>query len=163
MDKSLSAACEGDMRSRGAVRSTWWRLYSLGVKQMLTSAATLVQVQVPVEPRASKVDGAPDTRRGIRSRRLDVPVVPGIMPITSSSQLLRFSDACGAEIPRWIRKQVASFGDDSVSIQQFGEEVITRLCRQLLDGGAPGLHFYSMNLAEPTLALWRNLGLPEAR
>ena len=97
----------------------------------------------------------------VRAAGCDIPVIPGIMPITNFANLVRFSDACGAEIPRWIRKQVASFGDDSESIQQFGEEVITRLCRQLLDGGAPGLHFYSMNLAEPTLALWRNLGLPE--
>ena len=97
----------------------------------------------------------------VRAAGCEIPVIPGIMPITNFANLVRFSDACGAEIPRWIRKQVASFGDDSVSIQQFGEEVITRLCRQLLDGGAPGLHFYSMNLAEPTLALWRNLGLPE--
>ena len=97
----------------------------------------------------------------VRAAGCEIPVIPGIMPITNFANLVRFSDACGAEIPRWIRKQVASFGDDSVSIQQFGEEVISRLCRQLLDGGAPGLHFYSMNLAEPTLALWRNLGLPE--
>lgn len=95
----------------------------------------------------------------VRAAGVDIPVIPGIMPITNFANLVRFSDACGAEVPRWIRKQVAAFGDDSVSIQQFGEEVVTRLCRQLLDGGAPGLHFYSMNQAEPTLALWRNLGL----
>jgi len=70
----------------------------------------------------------------VRAAGCDIPVIPGIMPITNFANLVRFSDACGAEIPRWIRKQVASFGDDSVSIQQFGEEVITRLCRQLLDG-----------------------------
>ncbi len=95
----------------------------------------------------------------VRAAGVEIPVIPGIMPITNFANLVRFSDACGAEIPRWIRKQVAAFGDDTVSIQQFGEEVVTRLCRQLLDGGAPGLHFYSMNQAEPTLALWRNLGL----
>lgn len=99
----------------------------------------------------------------VRAAGCDIPVIPGIMPITNFANLVRFSDACGAEIPRWIRKQVASFGDDSVSIQQFGEEVITRLCRQLLDGGAPGLHFYSMNQAEPTQALWNNLGLPRSQ
>ena len=99
----------------------------------------------------------------VRAAGCDIPVIPGIMPITNFANLVRFSDACGAEIPRWIRKQVASFGDDSVSIQKFGEEVITQLCRQLLDGGAPGLHFYSMNLAEPTQTLWKNLGLPEGR
>ncbi len=95
----------------------------------------------------------------VRAAGVEIPLIPGIMPITNFANLVRFSDACGAEIPRWIRKQVAAFGDDSVSIQQFGEEVVTRLCRQLLDGGAPGLHFYSMNQAEPTLALWQNLGL----
>lgn len=99
----------------------------------------------------------------VRAAGCDIPVIPGIMPITNFANLVRFSDACGAEIPRWIRKQVASFGDDSDSIQQFGEEVITRLCRQLLDGGAPGLHFYSMNQAEPTQALWKNLGLPHGQ
>lgn len=89
-----------------------------------------------------------------------IPIIPGIMPITNFVNLVRFSDACGAEIPRWIRKQMASFGDDTQSITAFGEEVITKLCEQLLAGGAPGLHFYTMNQAEPTLALWKNLGLP---
>lgn len=89
-----------------------------------------------------------------------IPIIPGIMPITNFANLVRFSDACGAEIPRWIRKQMASYGDDAQSISAFGEEVITRLCEQLLAGGAPGLHFYTMNQAEPTLALWNNLGLP---
>lgn len=95
----------------------------------------------------------------VRAAGCDIPVIPGIMPITNFANLVRFSDACGAEIPRWIRKQVAAFGDDQASIQQFGEDVVTRLCQQLLDGGAPGLHFYSMNQAEPTLALWQRLGL----
>jgi len=95
----------------------------------------------------------------VRAAGCDIPVIPGIMPITQFANLVRFSDACGAEIPRWIRKQVAAYGDDQASIQQFGEGVVTRLCQQLLEGGAPGLHFYSMNQAEPTLALWQNLGL----
>jgi len=90
---------------------------------------------------------------------LDLPIVPGIMPITNFSQLARFSDACGAEIPRWIRKRLESYGDDLKSIRAFGEEVVTDLCRRLIEGGAPGLHFYTMNRAEPTLALWNNLGL----
>lgn len=96
------------------------------------------------------------------ARRLgiDVPIVPGIMPITSSTQLMRFSDACGAEIPRWIRKQLEAYGDDAKSIQAFGEEVITQMCEQLLQGGAPGLHFYTLNQAEPSLAIWNNLKLP---
>ncbi len=90
---------------------------------------------------------------------VEIPVVPGIMPITSYTQLARFSDACGAEIPRWIRKRLEGFGDDREAIATFGEEVVTRLCRQLLEGGAPGLHFYTMNRAEPTLNIWKNLGL----
>jgi methylenetetrahydrofolate reductase (NADPH) len=91
---------------------------------------------------------------------LDVPVVPGIMPITSSSQLMRFSDACGAEIPRWIRLRLQSFGDDSASIKAFGLDVVTGLCEQLLAGGAPGLHFYSMNQSVATLEICRRLITP---
>jgi methylenetetrahydrofolate reductase (NADPH) len=93
---------------------------------------------------------------------LDVPVVPGIMPITSSSQLMRFSDACGAEIPRWIRLRLQSFGDDSASIKAFGLDVVTGLCEQLLAGGAPGLHFYSMNQSVATLEICRRLGQQNA-
>jgi methylenetetrahydrofolate reductase (NADPH) len=83
----------------------------------------------------------------------DVPVVPGIMPITSSTQLLRFSDACGAEVPRWIRLRLQAFGDDTASIKAFGLEVVGDLCEQLKNGGAPSLHFYTMNQSAPTLAL----------
>ena len=89
-----------------------------------------------------------------------VPNVPGIMPITNFAQLARFSDACGAEIPRWIRAKLASFGDDRSSIQAFGLDVVTDLCDRLLSEGAPGLHFYTMNQAGPALELWRRLGLP---
>jgi methylenetetrahydrofolate reductase (NADPH) len=88
-----------------------------------------------------------------------VPIVPGIMPITNHAQLARFSDACGAEIPRWIRRRLEGLGDDRESIRAFGEEVVTALCERLLAGGAPGLHFYTMNQAEPTLAICRRLGL----
>ena len=88
---------------------------------------------------------------------LQVPVVPGIMPITSSTQLMRFSDACGAEIPRWIRLRLQSFGDDSASIRAFGLDVVTALCEQLRAGGAPGLHFYSMNQSVATLEICRRL------
>ena len=84
---------------------------------------------------------------------VDVPIVPGIMPITSSTQLLRFSDACGAEIPRWIRLRLQSFGDDTASIKAFGLDVVADLCEQLCNGGAPGLHFYSMNQSAPTLEI----------
>ena len=88
---------------------------------------------------------------------VDVPIVAGIMPITNYSQLMRFSDMCGAEIPRWVRLKLASFGDDSASIKAFGLDVVTGLCERLLAGGAPGLHFYSMNQAGPTTALWQRL------
>ncbi len=88
---------------------------------------------------------------------VDVPIVPGIMPITSSTQLLRFSDACGAEIPRWIRLRLQSFGDDTASIKAFGLDVVTDLCEQLCNGGAPALHFYSMNQSAATLEIARRL------
>jgi methylenetetrahydrofolate reductase (NADPH) len=90
---------------------------------------------------------------------LDLPIVPGIMPITNHSRLARFSDACGAEIPRWIRKRLEDFGDDRDSIRAFGTEVVSDLCRRLLEAGAPGLHFYTLNQAAPSLAIWENLGL----
>ena len=96
----------------------------------------------------------------VRKLGVDIPVVPGIMPITNYSKLARFSDACGAEIPRWVRKQLEAYGDDTDSIQAYGEQVITEMCERLLQGGAPGLHFYSMNQAEPSLAIWKNLKLP---
>jgi len=96
----------------------------------------------------------------VRRAGCPAPIVPGIMPITNFSQLARFSDACGAEIPRWIRLKLASFGDDRVAIQAFGLDVVTGMCEQLLSAGAPGLHFYTMNQAGPTLELWRRLGLP---
>jgi methylenetetrahydrofolate reductase (NADPH) len=88
---------------------------------------------------------------------IDVPVVAGIMPITNYTQLMRFSDMCGAEIPRWVRLKLASFGDDSASIKAFGLDVVSQLCERLLAGGAPGLHFYSMNQAAATTALWQRL------
>ncbi|MDA8445885.1 methylenetetrahydrofolate reductase [NAD(P)H] [Paracidovorax valerianellae] len=90
---------------------------------------------------------------------LDVPVVPGIMPILGSTQLMRFSDACGAEIPRWIRMRLQGFGDDTASIKAFGLDVVTGLCEQLRDRGVPGLHFYTMNQSAATLEICRRLGL----
>ena len=86
-----------------------------------------------------------------------IPVVPGIMPITNSTQLMRFSDASGAEIPRWIRLRLQSFGDDTASIKSFGLDVVTDLCEQLRAGGAPGLHFYSMNQSAATLEICKQL------
>jgi methylenetetrahydrofolate reductase (NADPH) len=84
---------------------------------------------------------------------ITVPIIPGIMPITNSSQLMRFSDMCGAEIPRWMRLRLQGFGDDTASIKAFGHEVITDLCEVLRAGGAPGLHFYTMNQSAPVLAI----------
>ena len=89
---------------------------------------------------------------------IDVPVVPGIMPITNYTRLARFSDACGAEIPRWIRKQLEAYGDDIGSVKKFGEYVVTRLCENLLAGGAPGLHFYTLNQAAPCQGICDSLG-----
>ncbi|MFA5984718.1 MAG: methylenetetrahydrofolate reductase [NAD(P)H] [Methylococcaceae bacterium] len=90
---------------------------------------------------------------------INVPIVPGIMPITNYSQLFRFSEMCGADIPRWLRKRLEGFGDDRASILAFGEDVVSRLCQQLLENDAPGLHFYTMNQSAPTLAIWKNLKL----
>ncbi|MFT5642610.1 MAG: methylenetetrahydrofolate reductase (NADPH) [Janthinobacterium sp.] len=92
-----------------------------------------------------------------RKLGLDIPIVAGIMPITNYTQLMRFSDMCGAEIPRWVRLKLASYGDDTASIKAFGLDVVTQLCQRLLAGGAPGLHFYSMNQAAPTTAVWQRL------
>jgi methylenetetrahydrofolate reductase (NADPH) len=90
---------------------------------------------------------------------ITVPIVPGIMPIGKFSQLARFSDACGAEIPRWVRKTLESYGDDTASVQAFGLDVVTQLSERLLAGGAPGLHFYTLNQAAPSLEIWKRLGL----
>ena len=95
----------------------------------------------------------------VRRIGLDVPVVPGIMPIMGSSQLMRFSDACGAEIPRWIRLRLQGFGDDTASIRAFGLDVVTSLCEQLRQRGVPSLHFYTMNQSATTLEICRRLGL----
>ncbi|MEW6464384.1 MAG: methylenetetrahydrofolate reductase [NAD(P)H] [Pseudomonadota bacterium] len=91
-----------------------------------------------------------------------LPVVPGIMPITSATQLLRFSDACGAEVPRWVRLRLQAFGDDVESIKAFGLDVVTALCERLVQGGAPALHFYTMNQSAATLEIARRLGLASA-
>lgn len=93
---------------------------------------------------------------------VEVPITAGIMPITNYSQLSRFSDMCGAEIPRWVRLKLASFGDDAESIRAFGLDVVTQMCERLLAGGAPGLHFYSLNQATATSAIWKRLNLSAA-
>lgn len=97
-----------------------------------------------------------------RALGVDIPIVPGIMPIVGFTKLARFSDACGADLPRWMRKKFESFGDDSDSIRAFGLDLVTELCERLLKGGAPGLHFYSMNQSALTCEICRRLGLPQA-
>jgi methylenetetrahydrofolate reductase (NADPH) len=97
-----------------------------------------------------------------RALGITVPIIPGIMPVASFSKLARFSDACGAEIPRWMRRKFESFGDDTDSIRAFGLDVVAELCQRLIDDGAPGLHFYSMNQSGLTLELCRRLGLAAA-
>lgn len=94
-----------------------------------------------------------------RKAGIDKPIVPGIMPITNFQNLSRFSDNCGAEIPRWVRQRLAAYGEDLESIRAFGLDLVTELCETLLDNGAPGLHFYTMNQSEPTKTLLHNLGL----
>jgi len=88
---------------------------------------------------------------------ISIPVTPGIMPITNFTNLSRFSDLCGAEIPRWIRKQLEAYADDKESLQAFGLDVVSNLCNQLLELGVPGLHFYTLNQADTTIAIWKNL------
>ncbi|MCM5678559.1 methylenetetrahydrofolate reductase [NAD(P)H] [Schlegelella sp. S2-27] len=95
----------------------------------------------------------------VRKQGIEIPVIPGIMPITNSSQLMRFSDTCGAEIPRWIRTRLQSFGDDKTSIQAFGLDVVADLCERLRAAGVPGMHFYTMNQATATLEICRRLRL----
>jgi methylenetetrahydrofolate reductase (NADPH) len=93
----------------------------------------------------------------VQALGVSIPIVPGIMPITNYTQLVRFSDACGADIPRWIKSRLQSFGDDSASIRAFGLDVVAAMCERLLKGGAPGLHFYTLNQASSTKALWQRL------
>ena len=95
----------------------------------------------------------------LQARGIEIPIVPGIMPIANFSKLARFSDSCGAEIPRWMRKRFEALGDDAAAIRELGLDIVTDLCETLLDGGAPGLHFYSMNQADLTLEIAGRLGL----
>lgn len=98
----------------------------------------------------------------VESMGVDIPIIPGIMPIWDYQKVARFSAGCGAEIPQWLHKRMEAYGDDEESQRQLGVEVVTDLCQRLLDAGAPGLHFYSLNRAEPTSTIWSNLGLPAA-
>ena len=93
-----------------------------------------------------------------RALGIEVPIVPGIMPISNFSQLKRFSEACGAEIPRWIGQRMRAYGDDADAIRGFASDFIARMCERLVEGGAPGLHFYTLNLSKPTLSILRRLG-----
>ena len=95
----------------------------------------------------------------VRAMGVTIPIVPGIMPISSFSQLARFSDACGAEIPRWVRRKMEGYGDDTASIKAFGLDVVTDVATKLLEGGAPGLHFYTLNQAGLSSTIWQRLGL----
>ncbi len=94
-----------------------------------------------------------------QARGVTIPIVPGIMPITNHSQLLRFSEMCGAEVPRWIRLRLAEFGDDRASIRAFGTDVVAQMCQDLLDEGVPGLHFYTLNQSEAIMSIYRQLDL----
>ena len=94
-----------------------------------------------------------------RALGVAVPIVPGIMPIASFAKLSRFADTCGAEIPRWMRKRFEGYGDDAAAIRAFGVDVVTEMCQRLLDGGAPGLHFYTLNQANLTSEIWKRLAL----
>ena len=95
----------------------------------------------------------------VEAMGIHIPIVPGIMPIGSFSQLARFSDACGAEIPRWIRRKMEGFGDDTASVRAFGLDVVTDICDKVLSQGAPGLHFYTLNQAGLSSTIWQRLGL----
>ena len=97
----------------------------------------------------------------VRALGVDIPIIPGIMPIVGFSKLARFSDACGAELPRWMRRKFESMGDDVDSIRSFGLDIVTDLCDRLISGGAPGLHFYSMNLSKLTLEIYKRLNIAQ--
>lgn len=127
-------------------------LQAFAAKVAAGASSAITQYFYNVDAYARFVDDA-------RHLGVKVAVVPGVMPITSSTQLMRFSDACGAEIPRWIRQRLMAYGDDSASIKAFGLDVVSALCEQLRRAGAPGLHFYTMNQAAATTAIVQRLGL----
>ncbi|MFT0545025.1 methylenetetrahydrofolate reductase [NAD(P)H] [Allopusillimonas ginsengisoli] len=137
--------------------------------QALTAAADLAHFKNKVQAGAHgaitqyffNADAYFDFVDRARAMGVTIPIVPGIMPITNYTQLARFSSMCGAEIPRWLRLRLIDFGDDRASIRAFGTDVIAQLSQTLLDRGAPGLHFYTLNNAEATMAIWRQLALRE--
>ena len=143
-DFHIEVACYPEVHPQSRSLEADLRAYAAKVEAGADSAIT--QYFFSAEAYFRFVDDA-------RKLKLEVPVVPGVMPITNSTQLMRFSDACGTEIPRWIRLRLQGFGDDVASIKAFGLDVIADLCVRLRDGGAPALHFYTMNQSAPTLAV----------
>ena len=121
----------------------------------IRTSSTSARKSRPARTARSRSTSTTPTRTSISSsaRSVDVPIVPGIMPITNYANLVRFSDGCGAEIPRWIRSRLAAYQNDEASLKAFGTDVVTALCQRLVDGGAPGLHFYTLNQAAPTQAV----------
>ena len=153
--RGLVTTSEGE--NRGAFTPGDWGLLLLAAGIW---GASFLFMEIALEAfHPSVVRQLHQVSRVARAAGIEAPVYPGIMPITNYSNLKRFSDMCGAEIPRWIAKRLDGFGDDREAITAFGEDVVTELCQKLLDNGAPGLHFYSMNQAGPTTTLWKNLGL----
>ena len=146
----VEVACYPEMHPQARTPHDDLRAYLAKVQAGATSAIT--QMLFNADAYFRFVDEA-------RAIGADVPVVPGIMPIVNSSGIMRFADNCGADIPRWIRLRLQSYGDDTASIRAFGLDVITRLCEQLRAGGAPGLHFYTMNQSAATLEIGRRMGL----
>ena len=146
----ISVACYPEMHPQA--RSPQADLQALAAKVRAGADVAITQMFFNADAYFHFVDE-------VRALGLQVPVVPGIMPITNSSGLLRFADNCGAEVPRWIRLRLQSLGDDAAAIKSFGHEVMTRLCQRLIDGGAPALHFYTLNQAVPTLGLCQSLGI----
>src|SRR5438105_1122085 len=147
------------------LRATWHELaklkprffsctYGAGGSTREGTLETVLDIRAAGHEAAPHLSCVASTREGI-----GVPIVPGIMPIGNFSQLARFSEACGAEIPRWMRIQLEGYRDDAASIRAFGLEVVTDLCRRLLAGGAPGLHFYTLNQATLSAEIWKRLGL----
>jgi methylenetetrahydrofolate reductase (NADPH) len=147
-DFRIEVACYPEMHPQA--RSPQSDLQALAAKVRAGANSAITQYFFNPDAYFRFVDDA-------RKAGIDVPIVPGIMPIANSTQLLRFSDSCGADIPRWIRLRLQAFGDDTASIRAFGLDVVTQLCERLRAGGAPGLHFYTMNQAGATTEVCRRL------
>ena len=148
-DFHVEVACYPEIHPQA--RSPEADLQAFAVKMKAGADSAITQYFFSAEAYFRFVDDA-------KKLGVDAPIVPGVMPITSSTQLLRFSDACGAEIPRWIRLRLQGYGDDVESIRAFGLDVVAKLCENLRDGGAPALHFYTMNQAAASLAVLDRIG-----